>query len=124
MIKRHALFFTVAIALLGTPALAQDRHGHDSATSAPIGPAMMNDIRFTMGTIMNDPVIVKRMNQLMGSNSQFKRHYEQMRGLMTSQGWMMNAQGGMMNGRGGMMNGGNGNYGPMMSTTPTPTPKP
>ena len=121
MIKRHALFFTVAIALLGTPALAQDSHGHDSATSAPIGPAMMNDIRFTMGTIMNDPVIVKRMNQLMGTNSQFKRHYEQMRGLMTSQGWM-NAQGGMMNARGGMMSGGDGNGGPMMSTTPTPKP--
>src|ERR1019366_10119674 len=101
MTKYRALFIAVAIALLGTPALGQPSHGQSSATPAPIGPTMMNDIRFTMRTIMNDPVIVKRMNQLMGGNPQFKQHFEQMRGLMASQGWMMNAHGGMMGGGSG-----------------------
>jgi hypothetical protein len=115
MTKYRALFFVAAVSLLGSPALAQDAHGHDSATSTPISPTVMNDIRFTMGTMMNDPVIVKRMNQLMATNPDFKRHFEQMRGLMASHGGMMNVHGGMMSGE-------NGSYRHMMSTTPPPKP--
>jgi hypothetical protein len=116
MTIKRALTLAFALTLLGTPVLAQDAHGHDSATAAPqIGPAMMNDIRFTMGTMMNDPVIVKRMNQLMATNPQFKQHFEQMRGMMATQGWMMN-------GHGGMMNGANGRHSSMMSQPATPMP--
>jgi hypothetical protein len=110
----RALLVAAACALLGTPAFAQEGHGHDLATAAPtFGPAMMNDMRSAMQTMMSDPVISKRMHELMAKNPAFKAHVERMRSLMPAGGAMM--------GGSGMMGGANGN-GPMMSATASPKP--
>ena len=123
MTTHRALFLAFALALLGTPAFGQDTHGHDAATAAPhMGPATMNDFRSMMRTMMTDPVISKRMNELMASNPAFKQHVQRMRAMMSSGGGMMNGGGAMMNGGGAMMNGTDGPHGPMMSATPTPKP--
>lgn len=113
MTTHRALFLAVALALLGTPALGQS--SSPAATTAPqFGPAMMNDFRPMMRTMMADPIISKRINELMASNPAFKTHFQRMSALMSS--------GGTVNGGGGMMNGGSGPYGPMMSATASPKP--
>ena len=67
------------------------------------------------GDVSPYPIVLtlKRMNQLMAGNPEIKRHFEQMRGLMASHGWMRN-------GRGGMMNGNYGDHGSMMFATSPP----
>jgi hypothetical protein len=116
MTTHRVLFFTFALALLGTPALGQDAHGHDIATASPqVGRSMMNDVESMMKTMMADPVISKRMNGLMATNPAFKMHVRRMRAFMSSDT-------GMMNGGEGMTNGASGMHSPMMSATARPTP--
>jgi hypothetical protein len=52
-------------------------------------------MRAMMQTLMNDPVISKRINELMTSNPQFKQHFERMKATMSSSGMMMMGSGGM-----------------------------
>jgi hypothetical protein len=108
--KTHpALLLALTLALIGAPAYAQNNHGHDAATAVPQGgPAMMNDVRSAMQTMMADPVISKRMNELMSTNPTFKKHVEGMRGMMPPGT--------------GMMNGGGVTRHPMMSVTASPKP--
>lgn len=116
MTKHRAWFLAFVILLIGVPALAQDIHVPGTATGAPqAGPAMMNDVRSVMTTMMADPVISKRMNELMASNPTFKTHVQQMRAMMSSGN-------GMMNGSGGTMNSGSGMHSPMMSASAGPKP--
>lgn len=107
MKTQRAMFLVTALALLIAPALAQDGHAHSSSGSQ-MGPATMNDMRGMMQTLMNDPVISKRMNELMASNPAFKTHFDRMRSTMNSAGMMPNGSGGMNDS--------------MMSGSPTPKP--
>ena len=115
MKTQRALLVAAACALLGTPAFAQPSQGRDLTTAAPAyGPAMMNDMRSAMQTMISDPVISKRMRELMAKDRTFRGHVERMRGFVP-------AVGGFMGGN-GMMRGGSGNYGPMMFGTASPKP--
>ena len=106
MKSHRALFLAIAIAALGVPALAQDR---GPASPGPrMGPATMSDLRGMMRTLMNDPVISKRMNELMASNPEFKAHFDRMRATMNSGGMMPYGAPGMR--------------GPMMSASSSPKP--
>lgn len=112
MTPRRTLFLAAALAAFATPVLADDTH-HDTAPAATtLPPAMMNDFQPMMRTMMADPVISNRMNELMAAHPEFKKHVERMRAMMSSSGGMM--------GRG--MMGGDGTHGSMMSSTPSPKP--
>lgn len=110
MTTSRVLLLAVTLAVLGTPAFGQGNQGNDATTVVPSrGAAMMDDVRPMMRTMMADPVISKRMNELMATNPEFKRHVERMRAMMSSEG-------------GAMMNGGAGMHSPMMSSTASPKP--
>jgi hypothetical protein len=108
MKPHRALLLAVALAAVGAPALAQDR---SPASPGPrFGPATMGDMRGMMRTLLDDPVISKRINELMSSNPEFKAHFDRMRATMNSAGMMPY--------------GGRGMRRPMMFASPSPSPKP
>lgn len=74
MKTQRSMFIAAALAVLSAPALAQDRddRGHPSP-GTQMGPATMGDLRGMMQTLISDPVISKRMNELMASNPTFNR---------------------------------------------------
>jgi hypothetical protein len=109
MKTERATFLATTFALLSAPAVAQIHDDHVNASpESRMGPAKIDDMRGMMRTLTNDPIISKRVKELIASNPAFKAHFDRMSATMNSGGMMVNGAGGM--------------NGSMMGACPSPKP--